>query len=490
MITYLVNSTLCSALLLAGYHLLLKNKAMYNFNRFYLLVSILFSLGVPLIVVHHNIAPLQALVPMHAQVINEAGFIIQNSNKQPSTNANPIDYRLYAYILVYGLVTFLLLFRLIRNLYAIRSTISQHEKVSYKGAQLVLIGQRLTPHTFLNYIFLNIDDYYQRQIENELLQHELAHARQCHSADIILTELVQAFCWFNPFLILYRKAIQVNHEFIADAAALNDCNDLSGYQSLLLSRSAQLKSLNITSQFNYSITKKRLIMMSKTTSATTAWCARLTIIPVIVASFMLFCNKTDAQQPKSNKQADQTKSGKHKDIINVQLLPPDKPVKREYPSTKNGISPVLMDEYMAYEKKYAAKRLDFSKTITQPEQKRMEQLFQQMSKEQQKNRAISFTYPPEPLPESVVSREELDSWADPSVYGVWIDGKRVKNSQLKHRQPEEFNMMLFSRLTDKAVKNDKFHYQITLMTLDYYKKYREQAIANRNNSMIMFHLKS
>jgi bla regulator protein BlaR1 len=56
MITYLVNFTLCSALLLLAYHLLLKNKTTYTFNRVYLLSSVLFSLTVSLITIRQPAA--------------------------------------------------------------------------------------------------------------------------------------------------------------------------------------------------------------------------------------------------------------------------------------------------------------------------------------------------------------------------------------------------------------------------------------------------
>jgi bla regulator protein BlaR1 len=491
MITYLVNSTLCSGLLLAIYYLLLKNKAMYNFNRYYLLASIFFSLTVPLIVIQSGVTPLPSILPVQSQIISQGNFISGNPANEQLVVTATINYWWYGALIIYGAVTLLLVFRLLRNLYTIRLTRLRNEKVNYRGVQLVLIYERLTPHTFLNYIFLNKEDYDQHLVEDAVLHHELAHARQWHSADIILTELIQAFYWFNPFLILYRKAIRVNHEFIADMAALNNGNDLSVYQNLLIGKAAQLHSLSVTSQFNYSITKKRLIMMTKTTSLLTAWCIRLALIPVLGIAFILFCNKTEAQQPAAPQQpvskhaVDKTYPklvGKGKLLFN--------PLRRAYPSTKEGASDSLMNEYIALENKYGKRRLDFSKTITKPEEKRMEWIYQHMSMAQQKDRAIFFMYPPEPRVGSVISRTDLNSWKDPSVYGVWLDGKRIKNSELKRHSPEDFNEMFFSRLTDKAVKNDGFHYQIELMTRDYYKRYREQAIANRNNSMIVFHLKS
>ena len=48
MIIYLLKSASCLALLLFFYHFVLEREKMHNFNRFYLLGSILFSFLVPL----------------------------------------------------------------------------------------------------------------------------------------------------------------------------------------------------------------------------------------------------------------------------------------------------------------------------------------------------------------------------------------------------------------------------------------------------------
>jgi len=496
MITYLVNSTLCSALLLAVYHLLLKNKAMYNFNRFYLLAGILFSYTVPLITVKQDLGPLPSLIPASTQqpVILSGGAVAQNTLTTPAAITPTINDRFDALVAVYGLIALILLIRLVKNLNEIRLTISQNEKISYRGAFLVLINRQLTPHTFLNYIFLNKEDFEQKKIEDGILQHELAHAGQYHSADIILMEIVQALCWFNPVIFLYRRAIRINHEFIADAVVLHSNDDCAAYQRLLLGTAAQLKSLTITSQFNYSITKKRLIMMTKTTSATSALLSRLAIVPVIAAAFILFCNKTYAQQQQDTSKpiAHEKPKAQDQPIANKQnngrvMVRFDG---RKYPSTVNGISATELAEYEAYETKYTTRRLDLSKTMTKPEEQRLEYLFQHMSLAQQRYRTIIFDYPPAPVRGTVVTTHELASWADPAVYGVWLNGKRIKNADLKNIDAKNINKIFFSRLMDNAVKHDGFHYQVELMTLTYYKSYREKAIANRNNSMIMFHLKS
>jgi len=51
--------------------------------------------------------------------------------------------------------------------------------------------------------------------------HEDTHARQWHSADVLIIEAVMIINWFNPVVYLYRFAIKHIHEFIADSRPLS-----------------------------------------------------------------------------------------------------------------------------------------------------------------------------------------------------------------------------------------------------------------------------
>ncbi|MCO5948985.1 hypothetical protein [Mucilaginibacter flavidus] len=207
MITYLINFTLCSAMLLLAYHLLLKNKTTYKFNRFYLLASLVFSLATPFIAVKR----VPQVIPAIQPVTEKLQFLPANGVQTqtpvyanvPVVNAVPhyVNYPLYCLVTIYAIVCLLLLYRFARNLITISLSVRRNTQVDYLSTRLVLVNEKLTPHTFLNYIFLNKDEYANKQIEDSVLKHELAHACQRHSADVIFIELLQIFCWFN---LLYR----------------------------------------------------------------------------------------------------------------------------------------------------------------------------------------------------------------------------------------------------------------------------------------------
>ncbi|MDP9081803.1 MAG: hypothetical protein M3O71_30690 [Bacteroidota bacterium] len=502
MIAYLVNSTLCSALLLAVYHLLLKNKTMYNFNRAYLLFGILFSLAVPFIVVKHTVVKLpsiQQTIEPELLLIDVADAPVDVNNQSLSADSRAANhhtnYLVYTAATVYSLVSLLLLVRFISNLNRIRLSVKQNGYVNFKKSKLVLVDENLTPHTFLNYIFLNKQEYESNKIEADVLRHEQTHASELHSADIIFMELVLCLCWFNPLIWFYRTTIQLNHEFIADAAVLNGNNNISEYQQLLLSKLDYMKSLSITSQFNYSITKNRLIMMSKSTPTLTAALSRLAVIPVLAFAFTFFCAKTKAQQtPAAPKQNAKTKALDTSTAFKTAL--PAKVVKfpppviwTKFPHTKDGVSADLLNEYAAL----TTKCIDSTHKpvmryghITAADKQRMEDIFRQMSSEQQMHQSIGFSYSAPPPPPASPTDAQLASWKNAAEYGVWINDKKSKNTDLESYKAKDFDNFFVSKLYGAARAHVKYHYQVNLMTVDYYKKFRIEAAENRNKAYMYY----
>jgi TonB family protein len=117
---------------------------------------------------------------------------------------------------------------------------------------------------------------------------------------------------------LYRRKIKLNHEFLADETVIKNKRNIQHYQTLLINAINQKMSINAASNFNYLITKKRFIMMTKTTSKKMALCKRLALIPVFFAAICMFSSNTVAQnlpnilpqQPSENVESDSLKNAK------------------------------------------------------------------------------------------------------------------------------------------------------------------------------------
>jgi hypothetical protein len=172
------------------------------------------------------------------------------------------------------------------------------ERIIFKGYQIVLTNDKTGPYCFFSNIFLNRNDYLNGKIDKELLDHELEHAMQSHSFDIMLIELVKIFYWFNPVHVLYERAIRINHEYLADNGVINDNSDIKSYADKLLGFITGRSNMSLTSGSENSFTKMRLIMMMKPGSRRVNYRARIAMTICIGAVFFLFlCFKESDKQP-------------------------------------------------------------------------------------------------------------------------------------------------------------------------------------------------
>ena len=290
MITFLIKSTLSLIVLLVFYYLILENEKMHQFNRFFLLFGVLFSLIIPFL----SFEIIQT-IPISTVKIGNIQAVALASN--PKNN-----YLEIAVWSIYGVVTLILFIRFFRNIFEIYSKIKSNKIQVFKKAKLVLLNELHLPYTFLNYIFINKIDFENQKIENELFTHGLTHVNDKHSLDILYIEILRIIFWFNPVFYFYRKAIQLNHEFLADSNVISNHNNISFYQTLLINKTSNIN-YQLASNFSYSLTKKRLIMMTKSTSKTLNFIKKLSVMPIIVGLLLMFCIKTVAQEKKPLKKS-------------------------------------------------------------------------------------------------------------------------------------------------------------------------------------------
>ncbi len=295
---FLIKSTLSLVVLLGVYHLLLEKEKMHRFNRFYLLFALVFSMVIPFITIEvvQEIAQ-PTVTPGNIQFLPTTTVVVEE-----------INYVAIALWGLYGLVTFILAFRFMRNVVQISKKMKSNTPIAYQNAQLVLVPEKTLPHTFLNTIFINETEYNNREVEAELYTHELTHVTEKHTLDILFIEVLKTVFWFNPIFIFYKKAIQLNHEFLADEKVVHSYNNVPFYQSLLLSKANANPTFYLASNLNYLITKKRLLMMTKTTSKRKAFAKQALLLPAITALLFSLCAKVVAQQTPTKQNAQTNKS--------------------------------------------------------------------------------------------------------------------------------------------------------------------------------------
>lgn len=295
MTDFLIKSSVSMAVLLTVYYIFIEREKMHVFKRFYLLFSLAFSLALPFITI-----PVYIAVPPQTSVTNT---VINNYTEAATVSGKEITMPLpevnyWPYILwgAYIIITIMLCIRLIINLTRFYKLKKHNENVDYNGIAIVLLDTEVLPHTFMNTIYMSKKEYTKNSIEPELYTHEMVHIRQYHTWDILFIEVIKALMWFNPLVYLYKQAIQLNHEFLADEATITQHINIPIYQQLLLDKAACTATYTLASSINFGITKKRFTMMTKTTSKTKSAILKLGTAPIVVILIMLLSVKTIAQE--------------------------------------------------------------------------------------------------------------------------------------------------------------------------------------------------
>jgi beta-lactamase regulating signal transducer with metallopeptidase domain len=258
-LTYLLQSAACAAMLWLAYYLLVRKETCYVFNRFYLLAIIPVSIVAPLLQFPLWPAVETAAFTPIFDIENIIASAAQPVTENVETTATTAIVAVKAFptaallLAMYGLGAAYLLTRFGRRLYKLYR-FSVENSFKDKGCG--------NAFTFFRKIYINRETFNPEDYAKILL-HEQTHAQQLHSLDLVLAELFAVFQFFNPFAWLLKKSLAEAHEYYADAQVLARYPETNKYQQLLYDQAIGLCP-EYVSGFNYSLTKKRLIMMTKT----------------------------------------------------------------------------------------------------------------------------------------------------------------------------------------------------------------------------------
>lgn len=472
MILYLLKFILCSAILIAAYKLMLEREKMHMFNRFYLLAAVIFSFIAPLISIEFTTDTIEPVEQFYI-VSQEVSDITQ----LPVTDAGKPEIINIILIAVYAVVTLALFVRFLINVTSIYLRGRRSTGIKFNKAKLILLPCQQSSYSFLHYIFVNEEAYH----KVEIMQHELAHVRQRHTIDIIFIEIVSAIAWMNPFLFLYKKSIRLNHEFLADEAVVQKNGKATSYQQLLLSYASGKTFHSLVSSFNFSITKKRLIMITKKTPFAVKAAKQIAVVILFLAVFAFFSTKMQAQVQQETNLPDTTKKT---DTPNVFVIGPS------VGHTEEGASDALMEEYATIVAKHWVEGPEmynsFSETITAKEKARLLEIFKLMNRKQQVKQKVFFYMPGKPLVKKRPTQEQFNNWKNSKRYGVWIDDKRVSNEALNNYKASDFIHYSASRLAKNAVNYGKHYVQVNLMTNSYFAAFLKKQLQEQRTPRIAF----
>ncbi len=454
---YSLKSIVCMGILFLFYRIFLENEKMFLFNRIYLLFSVIFSLLVPFIVITTNSTSVPVL-----NTLDSYRLVVESSVPSYSINSASGGNSASNWLLIlYCIITSLLLLRFLKNLMDLWLSIKQNKQVALDEICLVLIDKAIVPYSFMNYVFVSKGDFNNGKIDQNILCHELAHVRQKHSVDIFFLEFLRAFMWFNPIIHALISSVRLNHEFLADDYVVNTSNEPQGYQYLLLGETQFYDKSLLSSPFNYLITKKRLIMMSKQTTLTVACGKRIAAILLIISIAFVFATRTSAQE--------NTVADSNQKVIG---------------NNPRGASDELLREYDQIVEKYVSEnkgRRDYP-SFSEADKMRLQEIYLSMSENQQAKQVVAFMKTPA-IKAKTPTSNQLESWKNEKEFGVWIDGNRIENSLLSNYKNTDFSYFSSSRILKNAKNYGKHNYQVDLMTEDYFKKGCEEM--KKNNGYVI-----
>ena len=470
MTSYLIKSILCSGILIVVYKLFLEREKMLVFNRFYLLLAIIFSIIVPLISIEidPNVYQESIISETPAELGALQKTVISGTLNKTVQNSISTDWDIYIPYIFYLITTFLLV-RNGRHIWVIFSLKSKCRTVPISGATLVLVPDAINTFTFLNNIFVPQKSFETNQIKQEIITHELAHASQQHRLDILFLELVQAMFWFNPFLLIYKRAIRLNHEFLADEAVICIFNDVKCYQLLLLDTILHSRQVVLSSSFNYSITKQRMAMMTKNKDLKLQFVKQSATALLAFTLTFVFSEKIYAQAGKQENAPQKKENNVVKKAAGSGL--DDSEVHELYET---------ISKHTTYRKNKQGQTFPDINVPPKAED-RIYALYAQMNPEQQQAvKDSGFFIFQMPIPVKKAPTPEIfENWKNPSIFGVWLNGKHVPNSELekyKHTDIVEYDL---SKLYGAARKGRSYKYQLELTTNDYFDKTFDSRVADR-----------
>lgn len=260
MLAYFLKVNVAIVLFYAFYRLFFYKDTFFGWRRTALLCFFAVSAAVPLLNIQTWITeqePMVAMADLYASVVLPELTV--------GTEVAPTDWKSilseYANIAYWGIVA-LLMIRLIMQLAGIIRLTCRCRKIQIGNTSIHLLPKADGPFSFFHWIFIHPSSHTEEEF-NEILTHEQTHARQWHSIDVIISELVCIFCWCNPFAWLMKREIRTNLEYMADARVLENGYDSKTYQYHLLGLSHQKDAVTIYNSFNVLPLKKRIKMMNK-----------------------------------------------------------------------------------------------------------------------------------------------------------------------------------------------------------------------------------
>jgi TonB family protein len=308
---YIGKVSLYWTLLYACYWFMLRKNTFFQWNRAYLIGSLLAAFAFPFVIYPESAPELPAIYEVSA-----AAFTISQTQEKPS---GP-DWNMILWG-IYGIGAVVMAVSMVKQILQLRKYLRSGEVIELEDCTVVITNSNhVGSFSFFRWIVINQNDY--EQHFDAIMRHEMAHASQRHSIDILLVEILKIVFWFNPILLLYKRSLQEIHEYLADAQAPNR----EHYARFLLAYALNAPVASLTNHFfKPSQIKNRIRMIYK--NRTSKWMLGTYVVAAtLIGTATLFVAGCESQVSKENDVVKtESKTGDNGRILDAVEVTPEYP---------------------------------------------------------------------------------------------------------------------------------------------------------------------
>lgn len=257
---YLLKVTVIWGILLLCFELFYKKMPYYKANRYYLLLTLVLGLVLPVLPVAwpgqtNPVAGVTRIIGLSDPLLPVAAGVVPQQ-------AGPEAFNYLALLpWLYYTGAVLMLLASIRDIVRIlRKAVYGNYQV-YAGHKIFNTGRAHAPFSFFGWIFIGKPEEYTTTELDFILKHEDAHNHNAHWFDILVMQCFIVVFWFHPLLWRIRHLLKLEHEYEADAIAAGDA--AYDYGHFLLQQTLLKAPHPIAHSFHYSPIKNRITMLAQ-----------------------------------------------------------------------------------------------------------------------------------------------------------------------------------------------------------------------------------
>lgn len=255
----------------------------FQWNRFYLLGSVVLSFILPLLRLPRG-SQLAAAIELSGINWEYVDHLVQDPLSTVPEAAG-ISTR-FILLGIYLSGTLVLTALLVWKYKQIRRMTSHSKRVGGKRIMVYVQDGERGSFSLFRRVYLDRHTWVNRV--GHVYRHEMAHASQLHTLDVIFFAFVGVLLWFNPFVFLLLRSVRENHEYLADDFAQREPGALVGYLACLRDETIRRYSPAVASYFKNSTIKKRIIMLTNHHTKNNKKWFYLAVLPITGLMLLVF----------------------------------------------------------------------------------------------------------------------------------------------------------------------------------------------------------